>query len=199
MDSFHLAETKARPKRKPQFGNDHIFEYILRFELQIVLDENKQRMAFYQEGDFFLQNGEYVRREIMRRLEMQYGLYPDTEQIKGYLESLSHIIEAMIHNGHDFTALPYAPKSYRKKAEEKAIAKEARIMKLDAKPMGRPRKVEPKREHKRRFLHPSGRIYESIAEAARQEGESYSALKKHAWRMMHRVKKTLGTNGDNSL
>lgn len=195
----HLVEVKARPSKKPQFGGDDIFEYILRFELQIVLDENKQRMAYYQEGDFYLQNAEYVRGEIMRRLAVQHKLYPDSEQVKQYLERLSHIIETMVHNGRDFNALPYTPKNYQKKAAQKAEAKDAQIMKLNTKPMGRPRKTEPKRQHKRRYLHPSGTVYESIAEAARQEGESYGALKKHAWRTMQRVKKTLGSNGDNSL
>lgn len=195
-ESFHLVEVKQGSKKKPQFGGDDIFEYILRLELQIVLDENRQRMAYYQEGDFYLQNSEYVRNEIMRRLATQHKLYPDDEQIKQYLERLSHIIEGMEGN---YSAIPYTPKHYQKKAAQKADEKELRIRKLDAKPMGRPRKTQPKREHKRRYLHPSGKVYESIAEAARQEGESYSALKKHAWRTMERAKKTLRTDGDNSL
>lgn len=183
LDSFHLVEIKARPKRKGQF--DDILEYILRYELQIILDENKQRMAFYQEGDFFLQNGEYIRHEIMRRLATEHKLYPDSEQIKRYLQSISDTIYALLRRGQDFNALLYTPKSYQKKVAIKAEEKESIIMK---RPVGRPRKTAPKRYHKRRYAHPSGRIYESIAEAARQENENYNALKAKA---LYDMKKTL--------
>lgn len=194
-----LTEIKANPMpRASQFGD--LLEMILRYELGILLDENKARYAFFFEGDFFMQNQDYICDEIARKLATDHKLYPDTQQIKDYLARVSQAIEDS--GAESYSALSYASKSYQKKAKQALEEKEAKIMRRPsplANKGGRPRKEAKKRNHKRRFLHPNGEIYDSIKQAAEDNHESYSALRKHAYRQMKKAQKGLGTNGDNFL
>lgn len=163
---------------KPQYQG--IEEFVFRAELEILMNEFKQRQIVqaidYRDGDkarwvgeFVQQDRGYILGELRKRLA-SINIHPDNEQLTLYLKNVSKVIRAKLANGENVSSIPFTGENYSRKR-------------------GRPPKPK-KRHHKRPYLHPSGKLYESIAEAARQEGENYNALRAKA---LYDMKKELNS------
>lgn len=153
---------------KPQFQG--IEEFVFRAELETLMNEFKAKYLVhavdYSDGDrarwvgeFVKQDRGYILGELRKRLA-SVNIHPDNEQLTLYLRNVSKVIKARLAHGEEISAIPFTGENYTRKR-------------------GRPPKPK-KRYHKRPYVHPSGKLYESIAEAARQEGEDYNALRAKA-------------------
>lgn len=159
---------------KPQFQG--IEEFVFRAELETLMNEFKQRQIVqaidYRDGDkarwfgeFVKQDRGYVLGELRKRLA-SVNIHPDNEQLTLYLKNVSKVIRAKLANGENVSSIPFTGENYSRKR-------------------GRPPKPK-KRHHKRPILH-KGRIYDSIADAARDDPmTSYETLKKAEYRKMEK-------------
>lgn len=134
-----------------------IEEWCFRYELGILLDERTAKLSVQTEGDFAIQDADYICAEIQKRIETNHARYPSFDEIKQYLKNVSTIMQNLLAQGHDVSALAYLSKGNRKRA-------------------GRP-KIEAKRG-KKRPIEIDGVPYESIAAANRAKRVGYQFLQK---------------------
>ncbi len=166
---YQITEVKAL--RRGQDGSyrqqmNPIEEWCFRYELAILLDEKQARLVVETEGDFVIQNHDYILAEIRKRLGTNHNRYPDDSAIKQYLKNVSKVIASILAHGGDISALDFVPK--RKQ--------------------GRP--LKQAKRGKRRPIAVNGKEYESIADAARDKdirnaGISYQHLQRESLKQLN--------------
>lgn len=138
-------------------------ERVLRTELAILMDEH---FGSFHISNFLGQHSEALVHAMYNRLSNE-GHYTSKNKIRLYLRFVRYVFKAALANGIEISAVPY-------------LEDKLNTIQKQAPKRGRP--VERKKGKKRPTQH-KGRNYQSIAEAARNDGQtSYAALKQKVWR-----------------